>query len=56
MILLGYKYTNEKISRNLFDCIIEEINSIDTYGTVEEIDKEIERVTDKLTLIVDKDK
>lgn len=54
MILLGYNYTKEKISRNLFECIKEEIYSIDTLGTVEEIDQEIERVINTIWLIVER--
>lgn len=54
MILLGYNYTKEKISRNLFELISEEIYSIDTFGTAEEIDKEIERVINQIKLIADR--
>lgn len=48
-VQIGMKFTKEKISRDLFDCISEEILMIDT--DVSEIDASIEEVINKLKLI-----
>jgi len=48
---LGFKQTRgETISRNLFDCIAEEIDWLDA----QELDKEKEELINKLKLIVDR--
>ena len=48
-VQIGMKFTKEKISRDLFDCISEEILMIDTDAS--EIDASIEEVINKLALI-----
>lgn len=51
-IQIGMKYTKEKISRNLFDCISEEILMIDTDAS--QVDASIDEVVNKLKLITDR--
>jgi len=49
---IGMKYTKEKISRDLFDCISEEILMIDTDAS--EVDASIDGVINKLKLITER--
>ena len=49
---IGFKYTKEKISRNLFDCISEEILMIDTDAS--QVDASIDEVINKLKLITER--
>lgn len=48
---IGMKFTKEKISRDLFYCISEEILMIDTDAS--EVDASIDEVINKLKLITD---
>tara|TARA_E500000318_G_C3562800_1_gene214259 strand:+ start:2312 stop:2482 length:171 start_codon:yes stop_codon:yes gene_type:complete len=50
---IGMRYTKEKISRGLFDCISEEILMIDTDAS--QVDASIEEVINKLKLITDRE-
>tara|TARA_R110000822_G_scaffold205965_2_gene342391 strand:+ start:473 stop:646 length:174 start_codon:yes stop_codon:yes gene_type:complete len=49
---VGWKYTKQKLSAELFDCISEEISYIDTDPS--EVDASIEAVINKLKLITDR--
>jgi len=51
-VQIGMKYTKEKISRDLFDCISEEILMIDT--DTSQVDASIEEVINKLKLITER--
>tara|TARA_Y100000015_G_C2321436_1_gene56895 strand:+ start:343 stop:513 length:171 start_codon:yes stop_codon:yes gene_type:complete len=51
-VQIGMKYTKEKISRNLFDCIAEEIAMIDTDAS--QVDASIDEVINKLKLITER--
>jgi len=46
---IGFKYTKEKISRNLFDCISQEILTIDADAS------QVEEVINKLKLITNRE-
>lgn len=49
-IQLGFNYTRgETISRNLFDCIVEEINWIDEDSDKEEVINRLKQIVDRST-------
>jgi hypothetical protein len=52
IVEIGNRYTKEKISRDLFDCISEEILMIDTDAS--QVDASIEEVVNRLKLITER--
>ena len=52
IVEIGMRYTKEKISRDLFDCISEEILMIDTDAS--QVDASIDEVVNKLKLITER--